>query len=124
MREAARLMAKVFAFVFGAGSAVVVLLYLMLGAYYVYGRIERARYSSPNSATFIETYDPRSLPDGLPKAELDCGPSQSKEHDPWEKYRRCKILIDGRLAALISRDEAKLSLEGFGPPGPLEKGRQ
>jgi hypothetical protein len=33
MRDALNLMAKVFAVVFGAGSAVVVLLYLVLGAF-------------------------------------------------------------------------------------------
>lgn len=41
MKEVARLMAKLFAVVFGAGSARVVLLYFLLGGYYVYARIER-----------------------------------------------------------------------------------
>lgn len=50
MKDAARLMVKVFAVVFGAGSAVVVLLYLLLGGYYLYGGIERANQatSEPN----------------------------------------------------------------------------
>jgi hypothetical protein len=41
MKEAARLMTKLFAVVFGAGSATVVLRYFLLGGYYVYARTER-----------------------------------------------------------------------------------
>lgn len=113
MRDAARLMVKVFAVVFGAGSAVVVLLYLVLGGYYLYGRIERANQASSqrNQKTFIETYDPKSAPDFVPGAELDCRTAQSGEHGPWEKY--CSVLIGGRLAAFISREEVKSNLAGW-----------
>jgi hypothetical protein len=124
MRDAARLMAKVFAVVFGAGSAVVVLLYIMLGAYYLYGRIDRS-YRAPiqtaksddQAGTFIETYDAKSfpagfIPDSVPKAELDC-----EANGPWLKYSgkvaMCSVLIGGRLTAFISRDEVKSNLAGW-----------
>ena len=122
MKEAARLMAKVFAVVFGGGSAVVMLLYLVLGAYYIYGRIEQRNQiatdaqTSPagKTGTFIKVYDQKSfpvgfVPDGLPNAELDCHPKDSL----------CSVLIDGRLAALISREEAKSNLAGWRDVQPL-----
>ncbi|MGC2664055.1 MAG: hypothetical protein WA305_08175 [Candidatus Acidiferrales bacterium] len=111
MKDAVKLMVKVFAVVFGTGRAVVVLLYLLLGAYYVYGRIGRSNHASaPNPKTFIETYDPKSAPDFVPDAQLDCR-SQTAEHGPWEKY--CSVLIGGRLAAFISREEVKSNLAGW-----------
>ena len=113
MRDAAKLMARVFAVVFGAGSAIVVLLYLLLGGYYLYGRIQRANQAlgRPNTRTFIETYDPKSPPDFVPDAELDCPTAQPGEHGPWEKY--CSVLIGGRLAAFVSREELKANLAGW-----------
>lgn len=112
MKDAIKLMVKVFAVVFGAGGAVVVLLYLLLGAYYVYGRIGRSNHASaPNPKTFIETYDPKSAPDFVPDGQLDCRSAQPDEHGPWEKY--CSVLIGGRLAAFISREEVKSNLAGW-----------
>lgn len=108
MKEAAKLMATVFAVVFGAGSALIVLMYLFLGGYYLYGRIERANRTSiqiidsdRSAGAFIKTYDPKSIPKDIfvPDAALDCN------------YMRgdtlCAVLIGGRLVAFISRDKIK-----------------
>lgn len=80
MREAGRLMAKVFAVVFGAGAAIVVLGYLVLGGLHIYNRIETPKpvdYGAlatkyGGTLTGIELYDSNSLPDVLPEAQLDC----------------------------------------------------
>ena len=53
MKTAAILMAKVFAVVFGAGSAAVALLYLLLGGCYFYVRIERMNQVSQSAKPFL-----------------------------------------------------------------------
>ena len=111
MGDALRLMAKVFAVVFGAGAAVVILGYLVLGGLYVYNRIE-APPKQPAAAiqpeTFAPLYDPKALPDVLPDAQLDC----EDKKGPWLKYSgkapMCAIEIDGKVAAVISQEEVAL----------------
>jgi hypothetical protein len=128
MRDALRLMAKVFAVVFGAGSAIVVLLYMLLVGYYVYGRIELPNKAAKehelttkaakeqasqasSTVTFVETYEPNSAPKVLPNAQLDCpSDKKSSEHGPLEELQICSVLIDGRVVALISRENAKNNL--------------
>jgi hypothetical protein len=139
MRDALRLMAKVFAVVFGAGAAVVVLGYLVLGGLYVYKRIETPSQQSNETAaqsgndilakkhggtvetgTFAPLYDPKDLPDVLPDAHLDC----EDKNGPWLKYSGkaplCSVQIDGKVAAVISRQEVKDNLAGWVtvPPCP------
>jgi hypothetical protein len=115
VNDAARLMVRVFSVVFGAGGAVVVLLYLVLGAYFLYRRIESANSSNGTAAvlskgSFIQTYDLSASPDFLPNAKLDC-----QTDGPWLKYANrvavCSVLVDGRVAALISREDVKASLK-------------
>lgn len=132
MRDAARLMFKVFAVVFGAGSAVVVLIYLLLGGYYLYGRIRVSNQVEQRSSVLgtaseditpsLPLYDPKAIPKDavVPNAELNCrwlNPPPPKGF----LLETCAVLVGGRLAAFISRDDAKLSLEGFGPAEPLKK---
>jgi hypothetical protein len=113
MRDALNLMAKVFAVVFGAGSAVVVLLYLVLGAFYIYGRIEQARQNSqpkfnPN-APYTSEPPKIDLPAGfIPDAQVDC-PTDRKSKD----YQWCSVLIDGKAVANLSRQEMRDSLAGW-----------
>jgi hypothetical protein len=113
--DAARLMVRVFSVVFGAGGAIVVLLYLVLGAYFIYKRIEPAKPNNDTAAvlskgSFIQTYDPSASPDFLPDAKLNC-----ETDGPWLKYANkaalCSVLVGGRVAALISRDDVKSSLK-------------
>ena len=128
MRNAARLMGKVFAVVFGAGCALVVLMYLTLGAYYIYERIEQhkqfaaqpdydaiaSKYggTSQPSATFTPLYDAKSVPDVLPDAELDCS-----NDGPRLKYSgkapMCRVMIDGKIAAVITQQMVKDNLAGW-----------
>jgi hypothetical protein len=129
MRDALRLMVKVFAVVFGAGAAVVVLGYLVLGSLYMYKRIEAPKQTAnqPNNEatvdalvkkyggtlTGVELYDPNSLPDVLPEAQLDC----ADKNKPWVKARGkgplCWVEIDQKVAATITVQEAKDNLAGW-----------
>jgi hypothetical protein len=118
-------MAKVFAVVFGAGAAVVVLGYLVLGGLYVYNRIEAPREqptsaqttsASANAPTIeaVPLYDKKgSMPDVLPDAQLNC----EDKNGPWLKYSGkapvCSVEIDGKVAAVISQQEVKDNLKGW-----------
>ena len=88
-------------------------MYFLLGGDYLYGRIERAKQSliEPSPKSLVETNDPKSAPDFIPDAQLDCPTLQPSEHGPWEKY--CSVLIGGKLAASISREELKSNLAGW-----------
>lgn len=125
MRDAARLMLKVFAVVFGAGGAAVVLTYLLLGAYFLYGRINRfnqsksgntEQYSAASGGGYsvpsIFLYDPNAIPKGavVPDAQLNCRWSNPP---PPKGYvlDTCAVLVGGRLAAFISRDQARQVLD-------------
>lgn len=108
MKELLKSMGKAFAITFGVASALIVLLYSVLGAFYVYKRLERqdARRlaaSVPLDRTSIETFDPATPPTFVPDAELRCEP-----RDPV-----CSVLINGRLVAFISREQAKNNLAGL-----------
>ena len=125
MRDALRLMAKVFAVVFGAGAAIVVLGYIALGGLYIYSRIEAPREqptatqtttATPDATTneAIPLYDRKGfIPDVLPDAQLNC----ENKNGPWLKYSSkppmCSVEIEGKVAAVISRQEVKDNLAGW-----------
>jgi hypothetical protein len=140
MRDALRLMAKVFAVVFGAGAAVVVLGYLVLGGLYIYNRIEAPKQSAtPDydalakkdggivvqpTESFAQLYDVNGfIPDLLPEAQLDC----ADEDKPWVKARGkgplCWVEIDKKIAATIAPQEAKANLAGWMTVSPDAKDR-
>jgi len=108
VKELLKSMGKAFAITFGVSSALIVLLYAVLGAFYVYKRVERqeARRSAaslPLDRTFIETFDTATPPTFVPDAELRCEPKDSV----------CSVLINARLVAFISREQAKNNLAGL-----------
>lgn len=140
MRDALRLMSKVFAVVFGAGAAVVVLGYLALGGLYIYNRIETpkqtatqpdydalaAKYGGTSSdrptESFAQLYDPKGIvPDVLPEAQLDC----TDKDKPWVEARGkgplCWVEIDQKIAATIAPQEAKDNLAGWMTVQPVKK---
>lgn len=99
-----------------------VLAYLVLGAFYLYARIEESRQTAaaqPTSAaqhtteSFAQLYDPKGfVPDVLPDAQLDCDDAKG----PWLKYSgkapMCSVMIDNKIAAVMTRQEVKDNLAG------------
>ncbi len=135
MREAARLMAKVFAVVFGAGAAVVVLLFLLVGVDYLYERVQHRDWQTGSGGTAsakqgavtpeipdneVTEWDENGKPVGW-KVQLDCPPKGSS----------CSVSVGGKAVGSISRQEVKDNLAGyiiydpdeFGPPVPLDQSK-
>ena len=121
MRDALRLMAKVFSVVFGAGAAVVVLGYMVLGGLYIYVRIERPRsyvdtITAKNEATKTPDYDALAKKYGgttipappagfVPEATLDCSPG-------WAAAG-CTVQVDDKDVAFIDQEHMKTAIAGW-----------